>query len=290
MAVRSRDGAPHPPGELPGLAGAVLRIVGTAGFDPGPRRAVRRGASHVPRSGRPDDVQRAAPRRVQLLHAAAARDVGRRRGTEPVAATGRRCLARRTGRRFRRRGGHAVAVRPRRPTRRLLGSADQRRGDGESDGARGGARGAPARAAGPGSRSARCGPGGRACLCERPNALLGRPRARHPRLPGGHAASGPVGRAVPALGGPGCGRHRGRSCGRADTPGGLCRRGIDEHRIRGRRARPGVAREGRGLLAPRGCRLRRGRPSVPARRRARARPRARGLDHDRPAQMVLPGL
>ena len=88
------------------------------------RRAGRRGASHVPGARRADDLQRAAPGRLQLLHAAAAGDVDRRRGARPMDPAGRRRVARGSGRRVRRGGGHPLAPRPRRLAAGRLGRAD----------------------------------------------------------------------------------------------------------------------------------------------------------------------
>ena len=111
----------------------------------------------------PAPAQRLPPALAQLLHAAAARHVDRRRAARPGRAAGRRRLARRADGGVRRGGGRPLAVRPRRLRAGQLRAADLGRRDGQlhRDGARSrhppargfGAR--PARPAGATSRASR---------------------------------------------------------------------------------------------------------------------------------------
>ena len=99
-----------------------------------------------------------------------------------------------------------------------------------------------------------------------------------------------VGRAVPAARRPGGRRHRRGPRGGPDAARDRRRRGLHQHGV-GRR-RPGHGRPvgARVPVAPRRRRLRRGRAPVPARRAPRAGTGACRQRHDRPAQVVLPGL
>ena len=110
------------------------------------------------------------------------------------------------------------------------------------------------------------------------------------RLPRGHAARGGVRRAVPAARRPGRRRRSPRPRGGSDAARDRRRRRVDQHRLGRRRRGPGRPRGARGPVAPRRRRLRRGRAAVPARRASRAGTGAGRQRHDRPAQVVLPGL
>ena len=109
-----------------------------------PGRGARRPAAapgrprRVRRADRAAHAQQLPPARAQLLHAAAAGRLDRRRGARPVDQPGHRRLARRAGRRVRRGGGRPLAVRPRRVRRGQLRAAGVGRRDGElhRDGAR----------------------------------------------------------------------------------------------------------------------------------------------------------
>ena len=102
--------------------------------------ALERGAGGVPRTHRALDLQRAAPRVVQLLHAAPAAQLDRRRGACPVDPSRRRRVACGPIGTFVEEEVTAwlrdlVGLRP-----RWLGRAHQRRGHGQPHGADGGPR------------------------------------------------------------------------------------------------------------------------------------------------------
>ena len=145
---------------------------------------------------------------------------------------------------------------------------------------------------GPGARSAtpRSPPRGGPGLRLGPDPLLDRPGARRARLPAGDAPSRPGRRAVPAP--RRAGRRGGRRGpgGRADPVRDRGRGRLDEHRLGRPDRRAGRCRRARRPVAPRRRGLRRRGAPVGPRCLPRPRPRPGGLDHDRPPQVVLPGL
>ena len=124
------------------------------GARPGPGRpgAAPGGARRVRDEDRAPHAEQLPPARAQLLHAAAAGRLDRRRGARPVDQPGRRRLARGPGRGVRRGGGRSLAVRSRRLRRGQLRPPGLGRRDGQlhRDGAgprRPPPRGSPARPA-----------------------------------------------------------------------------------------------------------------------------------------------
>ena len=263
-----------------------------AGAGAGTRRAHGRRLPCLPRARRADDVQRAAPRCVQLLHASTARDVRRRRDARAVAPTRRRRLARGTGRRLRRGGGHplARAISVGMPAEGV-GRAHERRRHGQPHGARRRARGAPAAAPRrwTARRAARDLEGARVYASDQTHFsvargldVLGFPAdalhvvASDDRF---RLRAEPVADAIEAD------RTAGRTPLAISAVAGSTNTGSVDDVVGAR-----VARATRGAVVPRRRRLRRRRAPVGARRPPGARPRARRLGHGRPAQVVLPGL
>ena len=90
LAVREAMRRPIAPDSYP----EMRRVLRGRRPRPAPEAGhVRGGPGGVPRAARPVPVRRAAPRVVQLLHAAAAADVDRRRGARRVDQPGRRRVA-----------------------------------------------------------------------------------------------------------------------------------------------------------------------------------------------------
>ena len=128
------------------------------------------------------------------------------------------------------------------------------------------------------------------CLRLGPGPLLDRPRPRPARVPHRHAPRPSLGRSVPAPCGHGRRGDRGGSGGRSSAPRHRSRGGVDEHGLGGR---AGVARRPRRMprpVAPCRRRVRWRGPAVDSRSASRHGPRSSRLDHDRSAQVVLPGL
>ena len=231
-------------------------------------------SSELPRACGADDLQRAAPRLVQLLHAPAARRCRSpgeacRSGSNRAWTCGTRD---RSAPSSRRRSSRWLA-RPARDARRALGRAHERRGDGQPDGARGRARRPPSGGSARLDASAACrATRGRARLRQRSGALLGRAGARRARVPCGRLHVVASDDRVPPAGrarrrgdrrGPGRGTHaaRGQRGGR-----------VDEHRLgrrrRGARRRRASARGCGSTSTPRTAAPRACRRATPAASRA----------------------
>ena len=148
-----------------------------------------------PRRRWPDE--RPAPAPVRLLHAAATPDLDHGRAAGPDGQPGRRRLARRAGRRVRRGGGRALAVRPRRLPGGVVRAAHLGRGDGQLHGHGPGPRRPPRAAARCGPRAAWRAARRRPRLHLGPDPLLDRPLARRARVPAGDARGHPVRRGLP---------------------------------------------------------------------------------------------
>ncbi len=198
LVVRPRARTADPSGVVSRFTRTILRTERRAGAGAGTRCAHGRRLPCLPRACGADDVQRAAPRCVQLLHASTARDVRRRGDPRAVAPTGRGRLARGPRRRLRRGGGDALARGSGRDAGGGLGGAHERRRHGQPDGARRRARGPPAAAPLARTSAARRRPRGSARLRQRSNPFLGRARARRAGVPSRRVARRRLGRPVPA--------------------------------------------------------------------------------------------
>ena len=185
LALRPRDGPRHGPADRVRRAPPhLLRRRRRPGRGAGGPAAPPGGPRRVRRPHRPPHPQQLPPPRAQLLHAAAARGVDRRRSPRPVDEPGHRRLARRARRGVRRGGGRALAVRPRRVRRGQLRAARVGRRHGQLRRPRARPRRPPPAADRHRPAATRRRARGQPRLRERPGPFLDRPRARRARVPG----------------------------------------------------------------------------------------------------------